>query len=217
MELQGILYKSDHVKHRERVVRAGVHSEHLVQLFDTPETLATSVGTFLAEGYHSGDTLLVVVASANWSRIKRQMLKLECPIDTAIADGQMVALDAGTTLARFAANGIPDPEQFDATVGELVRRLARDREGRGLRIYGEMVDVLVHEGNFEGAQELEELWCALGEQTPLTLFCGYSSIHFGDPRSGVPLERICRLHDRVLSHDDDVLGSWLVSRVPAAS
>ena len=205
------------MNHRERVVRADVSSEHVVQLFDTAETLSNAVGSFLAEGYLSGETLLVVVSSAHWSRIKRQMEDLGCAVEPGISDGRITAMDAAATLDAFTEDGSPDAGKFDATVGDIVRRLSTRADGRGLRIYGEMVDLLVRDGSFGGAHVLEELWCALSERTSLTLFCGYTSAHFGDPRSTSRLERICRLHDRVLSDPDDMLGSWLVSEARTAS
>lgn len=198
-------------------MRADVSSEHVVQLFDTPESRSAAVGSFLAEGYLSGEPLLVVVSSSHWSRIKRQMEELGCAVEPGITDGRITALDAAATLAAFTDDGNLDAGKFEARVGEIVRRLSTRADGRRLRIYGEMVDLLVRDGSFDGAHELEELWCALSERTALTLFCAYTSSHFGDPRNTSRLERICRLHDRVLSDPDDLLGSWLVSEARTAS
>ena len=93
-------------------------------------------------------------------------------------------------------------------IGGIVRRLGA-RDGR-LRIYGEMVDLLVAEGDVRGAHDLEELWNELGEREPFTLLCGYSTVHFGDPRSGGALRQVCQLHSHVHVHQRDILGSFLL-------
>ena len=54
---------------RERVARGDVHSEHIVQFFDSVDSLAQSVGGFLAEGYRQGEQLVVVARSRNWEAI----------------------------------------------------------------------------------------------------------------------------------------------------
>ena len=68
----------------------------------------------------------------------------------------------------------------------------------------------VAEGDIMGAHDLEELWNALGEREAFTLFCGYSTVHFGDPRSGNALRQICQLHSHVHMSPRDLLGSFLV-------
>ena len=65
-------------------------------------------------------------------------------------------------------------------LGSLVARLGN---GRRVRIYGEMVDVRAARGNYKAACQLEALWNALGRRESFTLFCGYASGHFGDPRT----------------------------------
>ena len=111
-------------------------------------------------------------------------------------------------------NDLPEPRFFAASVGTLVQDLGAC--GKPLRIYGEMVDVLVGQGNYSAAAELEELWNDLGRGHRFTLFCGYMSGHFGDPRNTDDLERICTAHSHVRAEPDDVLGTYLVRRHSAA-
>ena len=79
---------------------------------------------------------------------------------------------------------LPNRIAFDEIVGTLVARLAE--QGR-VCIYGEMVDVLAARGQYKAAYQLEVLWNALGKREPFTLFCGYSSAHFGDPKTAAIL------------------------------
>jgi hypothetical protein len=57
------------------------------------------------------------------------------------------------------------------------------------------------------------LWNELAEREAFTLFCGYSTVQFGDPRSGSALRHICQLHLHVHVSPRDILGSFLPRRL----
>jgi len=196
------------VTHRERVLRGDVVSEHLVQLYDEPESRSLGVATYLYQAWRSGAPMLVVARPANWTMISVQLEVLGCPVAATIAEGRLVVLDAETTLAGFMRDGQPDPALYVETVGAVVSRLAHSP---GLHIYGEMVDIMAGLGNLEGANALEVLWNELGARESFTLLCGYTSAHFGDPRDAVALHRICRAHTRAEAYPGDLLGAWLLN------
>src|SRR5215208_43611 len=196
--------------HRERVVRGNIVSEHLVQLFDETESLVASLSAYLLEAWKAGDTLLVVARAANWALTAVELEARGCPVPKLIADGKLVVFDAATTMAGFIVNGEPNPEKFRATVGELVERTSAMHEGR-LAIYGEMVDILVTQGNYRGAEQLEELWNELGQRCSFRLLCGYAAANFGDERTSVHLNAICGAHARSAAHPTDLLATWLLA------
>jgi hypothetical protein len=179
-----------------------------VQLFDDLNSLAEAVSAFLLDGFAQGDTLLVVSRHAQWRSIAAQLREAGVPVDDIARSGQLTVRDAADTLKRFMPVGRVDAGLFDRSVGALVRELAF--RGKPLRIYGEMVDLLALDADFRAAQRLEELWNELGERQSLTLFCGYSAVNFGDPRTAEALRRICDSHSHVRSNPRDLLGSFLL-------
>ena len=196
--------------HRERVFKGDVSSEHLVQLFDEPESLVSGVADFLYAGWSRGDNLIVVARSAHWALTSKELEARGCPVAETVASGRLVVLDAATTMATFMINGAPDRERFNAVVGELVASL-RAGSKAGLSVYGEMVDLLVAQGNFEAAERLEALWNELGQTCSFCLLCGYSSAHFGDESTSAHLHEICGLHDRASARTTDLLATWLLA------
>jgi hypothetical protein len=191
-------------------------SEHIVQFFDSRESLANSVAAFLAEGCRQGERLLVVAKPRNWLAIAGA-LKTG---DHALSDGtetSLTVVEADAALSQFMRHGLPDSLLFHETVGNLVRKLAAG-PSCGFRIYGEMVDVLAGEGNFHAAQRLEELWNELAVRYPFVLLCGYSSSHFASRDARESLRAICATHSRVHNGADDLIAGWLVDddRRPAA-
>jgi MEDS: MEthanogen/methylotroph, DcmR Sensory domain len=196
------------VTSRDCVLQSNVMSEHIVQLFDSGESLAASVSRFLGDGYALGETLLAVMVPDHWELTAQRLARHGLPVDEALATGRLTVLDASGTLKQLMRNGSLDIGLFDRTAGAMIREL-RSR-GAHLRIYGEMVDLLSAAGDFRSAQELEDLWNDLGDQESFTLLCGYSSASFGDPGAADALRLICRAHSHVRSNPRDVLGAYLL-------
>jgi hypothetical protein len=203
------------VNYRES--RGGRHgtTDHIIQLFDTQESLAHAVSMFLHEGWQQGDHLLVAAKPAHWAAMSELLEQRGCPATKAIKNGRLVVLDAATTLAKIMRAGVVDRHLFLDHIGALVGRLVA--ESTGVRIYGEMVELLAEEGNLHGAQLLERLWNELSERQPFTLFCGYSAAHFTGAHALPALHAICSAHTRVQQHTSDVLGNWLIGRELPAS
>jgi MEDS: MEthanogen/methylotroph, DcmR Sensory domain len=186
-----------------------VDTEHLVQLFDSDESLADAVGAFLHEGFVRGETLLAVMDEQRWYAVAMRLSSWGVPVDQVMRSGQLTVRAAAETLKTFMRLGRADRDLFEDSVGALIR----DLSGRGapLRIYGEMVNLLAAAGEYRAAHELEELWNNLGRRSVYRLFCGYAAAHFGDPRTLGALRRICASHSQVLSSPQDVLGSFLLN------
>lgn len=195
----------------ERLLRGPLFSEHHVQLFDDLESRVERVAAFLHDGWSSEQTLLVVATAAHWTLIAQALELNGCPVKKETASGRILFLDAATTLARFMIDGNADPERFDAEIGVLVEQLSKTSRGR-LRIYGEMVDLLVQDRNLYAAAELETLWNNLALRSSLTLLCGYSSAHFVDPTTASAFQTICGAHTHTSAKPSDLLATWLLAK-----
>ena len=194
--------------HRERVLRGDVASEHLVQLFDEPDSRVEAVAAFLYRGWLAGAPLLVVARPINWALIEARLEVMGCPVADTIAAGRLVVLDAATTLASFLEADGPNERLFREHVGTVVARLSK--LGR-LNGYGEMVDILAEQGRLDAAHELEMLWNSLAATESFTLLCGYAATHFGDARDAEAFHRICHAHTGVHADAGDLLGTWLLN------
>ena len=184
-------------------------SEHYVQLFDSSRSLADTVATFLIGGLERNENILVVATPEHRELLTRRLDEAGWNARKLVAANRMVIADAVQTLDKFMRRDIPSPIAFEEVVGTRVRQLA---DGKRLWIYGEMVDVLAARGNLRAAQQLEDMWNLLGERECFTLFCGYASGHFGDPRAAKALAGICAAHDRVHRKSDDILAEFLLDQ-----
>jgi MEDS: MEthanogen/methylotroph, DcmR Sensory domain len=194
---------------RKAVLRRSTAREHIVQLFDTVDSLAETVATFVTEGLAADDTVLVVARPEAWTNVAARLDRDAVDVRGALGRRQLVVLDAAATLSKFTRQSWPDSERFEAVIGGRVREWV----GRGrLRIYGEMVDVLAAEGQFHAAVALEDLWNDLANAIPFSLLCGYSAVNFGSERNTEMLRLICCCHSATRVSDDDDLAAWLLSR-----
>jgi DcmR-like sensory protein len=197
------------VSRREKVVRGEFCSEHIVQFFDSRESMANSVAAFLAEGCRQGERLLVVAKPKNWIAIANSLRAGGHAFADGVDATSLTVMEADTALSQFMRHGLPDSVLFHRSIGELVRKLTVDSHV-GLRIYGEMVEVLAEEGNFHAAQRVEELWNELAVRHPFILMCAYSSAHFASRETREALLDICATHTAVHRTHADPLAEWLL-------
>ena len=184
-------------------------SEHHVQLFDSSRSLAETVSAFLMAGFERGEPLLIVATPEHRELLGRTLTDAGVNIHEATAANRLVMLDAVQCLAKFMRQDVPSAIAFDEVVGSLVARLSN---GKRVRIYGEMVDVLAARGNYKAAHQLEELWNDLGRRESYTLFCGYASGHFGDPKTAKALADICSSHSHLHRKGGDLLAEYLLEQ-----
>jgi hypothetical protein len=184
-------------------------SEHNVQFFDSSKSLADTVSTFLISGLQRNENAIIVATPEHRELLSRRLEDAGWNARKLIAANRLHVADASQTLEKFMRHEMPSPVAFDEVVGTIVTRMAA---GKRAWIYGEMVDVLAARGNYRGAQLLEELWNLLGQRECFTLFCGYASGHFGDPRTADALAGICAAHDHVHRKRDDILAEFLLDQ-----
>ena len=170
-------------------------NEHLVYLYQEEADLAQAVAQYLLAGLRTGEAAILIATPAHRRAFLRELER------AGYAPGPaLVVLDAEETLARFMSGGHPRWKPFHEAVGGLIAEL-RLRH-RGVRAYGEMVDVLWQRDERDAAVRLEEYWNELGELQTFSLLCAY----FMDPLDAHayrgPLECVCKTHTHLLPARD---------------
>lgn len=186
---------------------------HTALFSDTPQSLSTAVSQFISRGLTNREPVLIVATAPHWALIRRRCRESGLDVDAAQRSGRLTVRDADMVLSEFMVEDEPDRRRFDATAGELVRKLTA--AGERVRVYGEAVDVLVHRNRFDAAERLEEFWNLLAQRERLEVLCSYSSEHFGNPRDAGALQRICRLHAHVGISPEDILARFLLKNASA--
>jgi signal transduction histidine kinase len=173
-------------------VLASADHGHVVQFYEDDRFLREVLTDFSGAGLQAGETVILIATEANRQAVARRLAELGYDVEAAAASGRLVLLDAGELLASIMVGGIPSSDLFAAS---LRRLFAQPRaEGRRLRVYGEMVDLLCRAGNHRAAIRLEELGNDLVRTDPVGVLCGYSMDGFARASDAAGFERVCDLH-----------------------
>src|SRR5712692_5208876 len=116
---------------------------HVVQFYDHDQRLLmTNVSRYLGEGLRRGEGLIVIATTGHSKGFIQQLKQDGTDPEEAVREGRLAFRDAEETLARFMVAGQPDWERFENTAGALIREVRARSGDKGVRAYGEMVDLL---------------------------------------------------------------------------
>jgi hypothetical protein len=172
---------------------------HFVQLYGSNERLLTAnVAQYLYEGLKRGDGLLVIATAEHVYAFTQKMRRLGADVQAAIADRQLIFVDARDTLARIMVGGQPDWRLFERAIGTAIGRVEAQPESGGLRAYGEMVGLLWNEGKCAAAIRMEQLWNQLLGSLSFNLYCAYPIDVFSNEFQIAALDALLCAHTHVV-------------------
>ena len=168
---------------------------HGVSFYDDATALVEQVAGFALEGLLAGEAVLLVVTAERRAGLEEALDRHQGTGRAAVARGDLVWLDATSTEERVVIDDEPDPRRLDAVVGSVVEDLTRD--GRPVRVFGEMVAMLWERGHVAGAIELESLWNEYVQGRPISLMCAYTLDSFAGADDLTAAAAICDQHSHV--------------------
>ena len=137
------------------------------------------VAAFIQRGVREGDTVITIATKERREGFAQSLRTaypgVEGKIDVL---SSYRALDADEVLATFLVDTRPERSRFFATMDQLFSKPARD--GRPIRVFGEMVTRLWQAGYPDAAIELEMLWNELVHRYAFSLLCAYPLSLFAD-------------------------------------
>ena len=101
---------------------------HGVQFYNDPDALCRIVANFVGEGLEQGALAVIIATRDHAARVESCLRSRGIDVDAPKRQGNLAILDAGDTLHRFMADGMPDRSAFKRLVGSA---LADVRRGRG--------------------------------------------------------------------------------------
>src|SRR5215213_4728199 len=133
-----------------------MHSaDHVVRFYETDAFLLDAVATFCADAILADGAALVVATPQHRAGIAER-LRARGLLDAADTQDAYLALDAAETLSQFTIDNEVDAARFTEVIGGAISRAAQ--HGRQVRVFGEMVALLVADGHPAAALRLEELF-----------------------------------------------------------
>src|SRR5215213_5432542 len=174
-------------------------ADHVVRFYETDAFLLDAVATFCADAILADGAALVVATPQHRAGIAER-LRARGLLDAADTQDAYLALDAAETLSQFTIDNEVDAARFTEVIGGAISRAAQ--HGRQVRVFGEMVALLVADGHPAAALRLEELWndlqLAAHPSDAFSLFCAYPIDHFGGEDHQELFAEVCAAHSEAI-------------------
>ena len=165
---------------------------HAAYFYEHDESLSQTVARFLGEGLNSGDAAILIATSSHSGSILEQLASMD-PQQRS-RQGDLVVVDAPVLLRDLMVDGMPSRRHFEERLLPIIDKAAR-AGSRGVKAYGEMVDLLWRRSAHATALALEALWNEFASTCSFSLLCGYSMDAVG---RGEGFGKICEQHTGVL-------------------
>ncbi len=169
---------------------------HVVEFYDGA-FIYDQVSDFIAAGLRFGQPAVVIASERHRDGILAKLADFQIDIRETIASKQFVWVDAPKALSEIMAGALPDAQAFRRCIGGVFEEIRAGREHLTVRAFGELVDLLVQQGNPAAAVRLEQLWNELGKNYGFSLLCAYSVAGFYREEHWRYFQRICDEHARL--------------------
>lgn len=175
---------------------------HFCQIHDDPAALTDAVIAYAKFGLLAGNAVVVAAEAKRLKAVVDALAAAYIDVEHSVDSGQLTLLDAEVLLDRVMAGARPDAAAFTRIVGGVLDGVAA-RGFTHTRVYGELVNLLWHQGNSDASIELEELWNELATSHRFALYCGYEMGGLDEAAYEGPLAEIARCHSDLLETDSD--------------
>ncbi len=172
---------------------------HLVEFYETEAFLVSTVADFVVSALNYHDSAIVIATAEHRAAFAQAIHAQGVDIDAAEREGRYRTLDAREALGTLMVDGTLDPDRFHHIVGTLIDDMAED--ARHVKIYGEMVALLLADGDVDSTIALEDLWNDLATDRDFSLLCAYPLREF-DAGSSATFKKVCEQHSTVIPAED---------------
>ena len=173
---------------------------HAVHFYDTEAALADRVAGFIGAGLLAGDSAILIATERAPASLHRSPGPSRLPGRRRARGGAPDLLRRGG-LAREADRRTHRPTRGASGRPSAAwwNRCSAGLDGKRLRVYGEVVDLLWRDGHRQAALWLEEAWNDLAKARRFQLLCAYALAGLGAGASPTEIIDICDRHTHVVS------------------
>jgi len=177
---------------------------HAMQVHGELEPFLDGLAAFFDLSLRRGDATCVIATGDIRAGLNARLQARGWQTEGPSANARYLVVDAAAALNRFMRNGLPDMRVLHEIAEELetYRASVTGEDKARLTIFGNMVVMLLAEGNASGAMALENLWNKATYDRPFFTLCGYPAACFNGGEPGL-LDRACAEH-WAISHSGDV-------------
>lgn len=189
----------------ERSRTVALRENHVIDIYDESADLDRRLAGYVASGLRADEAVIVIASRARLSALAGLLAAEGVEVDRCRSEHLLIESDAEALYRGLFSDGSLDLDSF-LTMAEEMAGLAEGRPG--VRVAGELVDLLWSDANVLGALALEEAWAAFARARGFELYCCYCADNLlGSEHELAELQRI---HDDVVAAPEHF--AWLGCR-----
>ncbi len=174
---------------------------HIAQVYQNEIFLIDAITVFIREGLRAKQSVIIIATKSHWNSFAENLGKNHIDFTRAIAEKQLIVMDAEEILAQLLINNNIEKDVFKRTLDPVIERSTQGPYSK-VRVYGEVVDLLWKKGNLPAAIQLEGLWNDLMKTRSFSLFCSYTMDGLDKDINRGPLPEVCKTHSHFIPTPD---------------
>jgi MEDS: MEthanogen/methylotroph, DcmR Sensory domain len=186
----------------EEVVADASPHDHIVQLYQDHDFLNSAVCRYIGAGLANGDRIILFPTLIHWNAFRQRLETEGVNVQAARERGQLTVVDANELLPRLMRDAMPDPQVFNAVIGDVFRRACAGGSYQKLRAWGELVNILWERGDVAASMNLEDQFDQLNQKIGIAMFCSYVMDNFNGDVHAHMLPRLGRNHSHLIPVED---------------
>jgi hypothetical protein len=165
--------------------------DHLAFTYREEASVVENAGLFLVAGLRNGEDARILATPPHLEGIRSYLDRLGVDAARLRRAGRLQELDA-SAIAEDLLSRPSDPsvEEFRSWILAVLG----PEIDRPLRVYGEVVGLLVAGGKPDLALALEKAWNAVGKERDLAILCGYPAAGFRRGLTSAPARLLAAEH-----------------------
>lgn len=170
------------------------NQNNIVQVCQDDIFQAEAVTQYIQEGLSKDEAVVIYARPSLRKSVIRKLEQVGIEVGNYKQLGQIKFFDVEYILSCFYTEDIVNESSFQDLIGSSLQDL-RPRFGK-IRIFGEMVNVLWKNGEYEAAMKLEECWNNLSRKFEFSLLISYSldSVDPANTNTEEAVRLICQYH-----------------------
>jgi DcmR-like sensory protein len=169
---------------------------HIVYPYNDEQKAVNAVYLFASSGLSKGESVILIMADSRRAAITGRLADAGSDLTALQLSGRLECISAETMVQSFMTNGALDEQVVKDTLGDIVVRARANSTSGKVRVFGEMVSLLLARNDLLAAGHLEELWNQIIQTHSISLFCTYTLLNSG--YTELP-ETISKLHSHILA------------------
>ena len=150
---------------------------HIVYPYTDEMKAINAVFLFASSGLSKGESVILVMVDSRRKPISDRLTDAGFDPAALQISGQLEYVSADSMLQMFMQSGALDETLVKDSIGAVITRAKASSPARKVRVFGEMVSILLSQDQISTALRLEEVWNEIIGAHSISLLCTYALVN----------------------------------------